>query len=189
VQYRNKLLPTNAATVQAKALQTLLSRTGTLFVVNDNIELALSIGADGVHVGIDDCDAVSLAGIREQITRAPLLSRRKPFLIGVSCYNDLQRAKAAVSGGADYVAFGSFFPSPTKPDAVKADVSLIKAAKRMLDIPVVAIGGITLENAPQLIAAEVDAIAVITDLFGATNISQRARHFTNLFNVGNHVYQ
>jgi len=189
VQYRNKLLPPNAATMQAKALQTLLSGTGALFIVNDNIELALSIGADGVHVGKDDGDTGALAGVRERITRDSFSSRRQPFLIGVSCYNDLQRAKAAVSAGADYVAFGSFFPSQTKPDAVRADASLIKAAKRILEVPVVAIGGITLENASQLIAAEVDAIAVITDLFAAADISHRARQFTNLFNAGNHVCQ
>lgn len=189
VQYRNKLLPPNAAAVQAKALQTLLNGTGALFIVNDNIELALTIGADGVHVGRDDGDASALAGIRERIAREPFSSRRQPFLIGVSCYNDLQRAKTAASAGADYVAFGSFFPSKTKPDTVRADVSLVKAAKRLLDVPVVAIGGITLENAAQLIAADVDAIAVITDLFAATDIGHRARQFTNLFKVGNHVCQ
>ena len=189
VQYRNKLLPPNAAAVQAKALQTLLNGTGALFIVNDNIELALMIGADGVHVGRDDGDASALAGIRERIARDTFSSRRQPFLIGVSCYNDLARAKTAVSAGADYVAFGSFFPSKTKPDTVRADVSLVKAAKRLLDVPVVAIGGITLGNAPQLIAADVDAIAVISDLFAAPDIGHRARQFTHLFKVGNDVCQ
>ena len=189
VQYRNKLLPPNAAAAQAKALQTLLYGTDARFIVNDNIELALTIGADGVHVGRDVGDANALAGIRERIAREPFSSRRQSFLIGVSCYNDLERAKTAVSAGADYVAFGSFFPSKTKPDAIRADVSLVKAAKRLLDVPVVAIGGITLENASQLIAVDVDAIAVITDLFAATDIVHRARQFTNLFKVGNHVCQ
>ena len=189
VQYRNKSISVEAVVVQAQALRALLRNTGVPFIINDNIELALAIQADGVHVGKDDGDVSALAGLRERIARSSLSSRRKPFLIGVSCYNDLKRAKAAVAAGADYVAFGSFFPSQTKPDAVKADVALVKAAKIALNIPVVAIGGITLETAPQLIAAKVDAIAVITDLFAATDISYRARQFTNLFNPGNHVYQ
>ncbi len=189
VQYRNKSFSLSVAILQAKALQTLLSKTGVLFIINDNIELALSIQADGVHIGKGDSDVDALPGIRERITRSTFSSRRKPFLIGVSCYNDLQRAKAAVVAGADYVAFGSLFPSQTKPDAVRAAITLVKAAKTVLDVPVVAIGGITLENAPQLVAANVDAIAVITDLFAATDISYRARQFTNLFNPGNHVYQ
>ncbi|MEO8383615.1 MAG: thiamine phosphate synthase [Betaproteobacteria bacterium] len=187
IQYRNKSLSPGAAILQAKALQTLLSKTGVLFIINDNIELALAIRADGVHVGKQDSDLSALSGVREHILSGRFSSRHQPFLIGVSCYNDLQRAKAAVAAGADYVAFGSFFPSQTKPDAAKADVMLIKSAKIALDVPVVAIGGITLENAPQLIAARVDAIAVITDLFGADDISHRARQFTNLFNSGNHV--
>ena len=189
VQYRNKLLPPNAAALQAKALQSLLNGTGALFIVNDNIELALTISADGVHVGRDDGDASALAGIRERIARNTFSSRPQPFLIGVSCYNDLERAKTAVLAGADYVAFGSFFPSKTKPDTVMADISLVKAAKLLLDVPVVAIGGITLENASQLIAAEVDAIAVISDLFDAPDICHRARQFTNLFKAGNDVCQ
>lgn len=189
VQYRNKSFSPSMAMVQAKALQTLLSKTGVLFIINDNIELALSIRADGVHVGKEDSDFGALSTIREHFSSGTFSSRRQPFLIGVSCYNDLQRAKAAVAAGADYVAFGSVFPSHTKPEAVKADVTLLKAAKIALNVPVVAIGGITLENAPQLIAANVDAIAVITNLFAASDIRDRARQFTNLFNTENHVCQ
>ena len=189
VQYRNKSLSAEAVVVQVRALQALVSKAGVPFIINDDIELALAIHADGVHVGRDDSDVSAIAGIRERITRASHLSRRRPFLIGVSCYNDLQRAKAAVAAGADYIAFGSFFPSKTKPDAVRADVALVKAAKIALDVPIVAIGGITLETAPQLIAANVDAIAVITDLFAATNVRDRARQFASLFNFGNYVRQ
>lgn len=110
-------------------------------------------------------------------------------MIGVSCYNELPRAESAVLAGADYVAFGSFFSSPTKPHAVKANLSLIAAAKARMTVPIVAIGGITVDNAPQLISANVDAVAVITCLFEADDIEQRAREFTNLFNFGNHVHQ
>lgn len=189
VQYRNKLLSARAAAEQAKALQALLSKTGVPFIINDDIELALAIQADGVHVGKEDSHVNALAAIRERVTQASLSARRQPFIIGVSCYDDLQRAKAAVAAGADYVAFGSFFPSQTKPDAIKADLALVKSAKISLNVPVVAIGGITLETAPQLIAANVDAIAVITDLFEATNVRDRAHQFTTLFNFGNHVRQ
>ena len=90
--------------------------------------------------------------------------------------------------GADYIAFGSFFSSPTKPHAVRADLALIGAAKAQFDVPIIAIGGITINNAQQLISAKVDALAVITALFDADDIEHRAREFTNLFKCGNHVH-
>ena len=110
-----------------------------------------------------------------------------PFIIGVSCYNELSRAETAVAAGADYIAFGSFFASNTKPNALRADITLIHAAKARFKIPVVAIGGITVENAPQLIAANVDAVAVISSLFDADDIEKRAREFTFLFQPESHV--
>ena len=184
VQYRNKRIAHDIARKQAEALRAVTRASGTLFIVNDDSDLAFSVGADGVHIGRDDGDAHTISRLREQRAKR-LLST--PFMIGVSCYNELQRAETAVMAGADYIAFGSFFSSLTKPHAVRADIALIRAAKAQLDVPIVAIGGITINNAQQLISAEVDALAVITALFDADDIEQRAREFTNLFKRENHV--
>jgi len=138
------------------------------FVVNDDIDIAIASGADGAHLGRDDGD---LAAAR---------SRLKGKILGVSCYNSPDAAHAAVAAGADYVAFGSVFPSPTKPAALRAPLSLFGAA-RALGVPLVAIGGITLQNAPQLIAAGADCLAVISDLFEAPDIAEKARAYGKLF--------
>ena len=137
-------------------------------IINDDVELAVELGADGVHLGRDDGD---LALAR---TRLP------GKLLGASCYNDAGLARAAVKAGADYIAFGSVFPSPTKPAAVRAPLELFASAKA-LGVPLAAIGGITLHNAPQLIAAGADLLAVITDLYDAPDTRQRARDYGKLF--------
>ena len=103
------------------------------------------------------------------------------MIIGVSCYNQMALAEAAVAAGADYIAFGAFFRSQIKPDAVRAELALIVDAKKKFNIPIVAIGGISLQNAPQLIAAGADAVAVISDLFNAPNITAQANAFQQLF--------
>jgi len=137
-------------------------------IVNDDVSLALEIGAAGAHLGRDDGE---LPGAR----------RRLPGrILGASCYHDLERARAAVRAGADYVAFGSVFPSSTKPLAVRAPLTLFAAA-RPLGVPLAAIGGITLDNAPSLVAAGADLLAVITDLFDAPDIRARARQYGKLF--------
>jgi len=133
-------------------------------IVNDDVELALD--ADGAHLGRDDGD---LSAARKKL---------KDKILGASCYDRLDLAKAAVAAGADYIAFGSVFVSPTKPGAVRAPLSLFK---HDLGVPKCAIGGITLENAPQLIAAGADLLAVITDLFDAPDIAARARAYGKLF--------
>ena len=179
VQYRSKLAGDDLAKLQAKALRQITRATGTLFVVNDNSELALSVAADGVHLGRDDADASAISQLRE---RCAIRIPSTRFLIGITCYNELKRAEAAVAAGADYIAFGSFFSSPTKPHAVKANPALIRAAKARFDVPIIAIGGITIYNAQQLISAGVDMVAVITSLFDADDIERRAREFANLFN-------
>jgi thiamine-phosphate pyrophosphorylase len=189
VQYRNKQIGKESARTQAMALRKLTRASGTLLIVNDSADLAFSVGADGVHIGRDDSDAHAIAKIRKQGESRESSSPVRPFMIGVSCYNELQRAESAVSAGADYVAFGSFFSSTTKPNAVRADAALLNAAKAKFDIPVVAIGGITVENAGPLIEAKVDAVAVISGLFDAPDIESRARAFSNLFISGNHVRQ
>jgi len=153
VQYRNKDAAASLRQAQALALARLHAARGALYLVNDDPALAASVGADGVHLGEDDA---SIMSARE------LLGPDR--IIGVSCYNDFERARAAVEAGADYVAFGSFFPSATKPAACRADLGLLQQA-RSLGVPVVAIGGIDADNARTLIDAGADAVAVINSVF------------------------
>ena len=168
LQYRDKKASFSLKLHQAKAFSAICRTRGVAFIVNDNIDIAIASGADGAHLGRDDGD---LAAAR---------SKLKGKILGVSCYNSLDSARAAVAAGADYVAFGSVFPSPTKPAAVRAPLSLFGEA-RALGVPLVAIGGITLENAPQLLGAGADALAVISDLFEATDIAGKARAYGKLF--------
>jgi thiamine-phosphate pyrophosphorylase len=169
LQYRNKTANPPLRREQATALLAACHRYGAMLIINDDVELARELGADGVHVGADDA-AVSVA-------RARLGGDR---IIGASCYNDLKRAQAAAAQGADYIAFGSFFASSVKPGAVRAQLSLLSAA-REFHLPVVAIGGITLENASELIAAGADAVAVISALFAVPDAGLAARRFGQLF--------
>lgn len=173
IQYRNKHAPPAVRREQAVALLAICRAAQAPLIVNDDLALALDIDADGVHLGRDDGDVAA--------ARARLGPKK---ILGVSCYSQLERAVQAAEDGAGYVAFGSAFPSPTKPDAVRAPLALYAAAKRRLAIPVVAIGGITLQNASELIAAGVDAIAVISALFDADDIASRARAFQHLFERG-----
>ena len=171
VQYRDKSTDRGRRTTEAAALNALCKRHGVPFMVNDDIELALAVGADGVHLGRDDPDIAS--------ARRRLGERR---LIGVSCYDRFELARRAVASGADYVAFGSFFASPTKPDAVVAGVDLLARARRELAVPVVAIGGISPENGGALVRAGADMLAVISAGFAAPDISAAARAFASCFN-------
>jgi thiamine-phosphate pyrophosphorylase len=164
LQYRSK----TGSEMQARAVVRLAREFGVPVIINDEVQLALELGADGAHLGRDDGD---LAQAR---------ARLKGRLLGASCYNDRALAHAAVKAGADYVAFGSVFPSPTKPAAARAPLGLFQEAKA-LGVPLAAIGGITLDNAPQVIAAGADLLAVISDLFDAPDIRQRARDYGKLF--------
>ena len=168
LQYRNKEAAFFLQLSQAKAFAALCRTRGVPFIVNDNVDIAIASGADGVHLGGDDGD---LAAAR---------SRLQGRILGVSCYDSLAGARAAVAAGADYVAFGSVFPSPTKPAAVRAPLALFAEA-RSLGVPLVAIGGITLENAPLLLRAGADCLAVISDLFDASDIAERARSYGKLW--------
>jgi thiamine-phosphate pyrophosphorylase len=154
VQYRNKGADAPLACRQAGALAAIVAAKGGLFIVNNDAALAEAVGADGVHIGEDDG---SIAAARTIVG--------DDRLVGVSCYDDFARAQAAVAAGADYVAFGSFFASGVKPDARRADIGLLQRA-RELGVPVVAIGGITEDNARSLVAAGADALAVISAVFG-----------------------
>ena len=172
LQYRSKGSGPERRSREAKALAAMCRSRGVLFIVNDDVELALEAAADGVHLGRDDGALVA--------ARAKLDGRLAGRLLGASCYDSLAAARAAVAAGADYVAFGSVFPSPTKPAALRAPLSLFGQA-RALGVPLVAIGGITLENAPQLLGAGADALAVISDLFEAPDIAGKARAYGKLF--------
>lgn len=170
VQYRDKRGSSGRRLGQATALQALCRRHDVPLIINDDPALASAVGADGVHLGADD---VSPAAARRRLgPRA---------LIGVSCYASLARAEAAQAAGADYVAFGSFYPSPTKPGACHAPLELLQQAKRALKIPVVAIGGITPTNGAGLVARGADALAVIHGLFGSDDIAATAQRYARLF--------
>jgi thiamine-phosphate pyrophosphorylase len=170
IQYRNKTASPALRWEQARALREICSAAGAFLIVNDDIELAAGAGADGVHLGRDD---------------GPLIAARQRLgrdaIIGASCYDSIERAQSAVDAGVDYIAFGSFYASSVKPDAACAAPFLLTAAKRRWDLPVVAIGGITPENAAPLIAAGADAVAVISAVFGAADVAAAARAFAPLF--------
>ena len=153
IQYRNKAADTALARAQAAAIARIRAAHGGLYIVNDDPELAAAVDADGVHLGEDDG---AIAEARRLIG--------PDRIIGVSCYNRFELAEAAVAAGADYVAFGSFYASNVKPGARRADISLLASAES-LGVPVVAIGGITAENAHALFAAGADAVAVISAVF------------------------
>jgi len=168
LQYRSKLLARDKRLAQAQRLATLAQGYGVPFIVNDDVEIALAVGANGAHLGRDDAD---LAAARQRLAGK---------ILGASCYERIELARAAVAAGADYVAFGAVFPSPTKPDAVRAPLALFGEAKS-LGVPLAAIGGVTLENAPQLLGAGADLLAVISDLFDAADVAARARQYARLF--------
>jgi thiamine-phosphate pyrophosphorylase len=170
VQYRDKSTDNARREQTARALLALARQYEALLIINDDARLAAKIAADGVHLGQDDMP------LREART---LLG--PAAVVGVSCYNQLPLAQQAAAAGADYVAFGRFFASRTKPHAVQAELELLRRAKRELDIPVVAIGGITLANARELIAAGADMLAVMDGLFGQPDIAATARRFQALF--------
>jgi thiamine-phosphate pyrophosphorylase len=169
LQYRNKAADKAARLEQASALRDLTNEFDVPLIINDDVMLAQAIGAEGVHLGSTDG---SVAGARE------LLGSGK--LIGMSCYNRLALAHEAVTRGADYVAFGSFFGSAVKPDAVAATPDLLRQAHREIPLPLVAIGGITVSNGRQLLEVGADALAVISALFGAKDIQGMASQFAKL---------
>ena len=170
VQYRDKSGETARREDEAARLVALCHAQGALLLINDDTELALAAGADGVHLGQHD---TPLAVAREQLGPGKL--------IGVSCNNRLERALAAQQAGADYVAFGRFFPSPTKPDAPQAELTLLEQARPQLDLPIAAIGGITPDNAAQLHTAGADMLAVVNALFGQDDIETAARQLSRCF--------
>ncbi|EXI75215.1 MAG TPA: thiamine phosphate synthase [Candidatus Accumulibacter phosphatis] len=170
VQYRDKDADAASRLATASALRRLCRAYGARLLINDDLALALSVGADGVHLGAGDGDL--------QFARQALPAG---CLLGASCYGDFERARAAVAAGADYVAFGSVHASATKPLARPAALSLFARCRAELAVPSCAIGGITLGNAPPLLAAGADMLAVISDLFAAADVQARAAAYQSLF--------
>lgn len=170
VQYRDKGRDDSRRQQEAQALQALCSKHGVPLIINDDVALAARIGAAGVHIGREDPDVDT--------------ARRRlgaHAVIGVSCYDSISLAVAAETAGADYAAFGSVFPSPTKPDAKSASLQLLGKAHERLAIPVCAIGGITADNAARVIAAGADMVAVVSGVFGKEDVRAASRSIARLF--------
>ena len=169
LQYRNKLADAELQHIHAVSLRNLTREFHCTFIINDDAELAQRVDADGVHLGGEDGSVAAARAIVGD-----------DKIIGVSCYNRLSLAQQAVQDGADYVAFGSFFASQVKPHAPVASLDLLQQARREIDLPIVTIGGITLENAPLLFAAGADAVAVISAVFAVPDGETAARQFADL---------
>jgi thiamine-phosphate pyrophosphorylase len=170
IQYRDKFGDAGMRASIARELNTLCREQGVPLIINDDVALAHAVGAAGAHLGREDTD---IAAARSALGESAI--------IGVSCYNELERARQAQALGADYVAFGRFFPSRTKPRAVGASLELLHAARAELEIPIVAIGGITPENGASLIEAGADALAVIEGVFNQPDIRAAAERYARLF--------
>jgi thiamine-phosphate pyrophosphorylase len=170
IQYRDKGRDYARRLAEAQALQALCAENAVCFLINDDVDLALEVGADGVHVGTED---TGLAKARRYLGATAI--------IGVSCYNRLELALQAQKDGVDYVAFGRFFPSQTKPGNILASEDLLREARVKLTVPIVAIGGITPENGAVLLAAGADLLAVIHGVFGDADPEAAARRYLGLF--------
>ena len=169
IQYRDKINSASDRKVIAEQLQRLTKKHHCLLLINDDVELALSVKADGVHLGKSDA---SIDNARK------ILGKDK--IIGASCYADINNAKPAIDASADYIAFGSFFPSTIKPLAPKANIELIKRAKQEFEIPVCTIGGITPQNATTLLNAGADMIAVISSVFSTSSPKRAVQEYLSL---------
>ena len=168
VQYRAK--EGRANWEEANAILSLCRQAAVPLIINDDEDLAMGIGADGVHLGRED------RGLSEVRARMGPLA-----IIGVSCYDDLERAVWAAQAGASYVAFGRFFPSRTKPKAPCASLETLLQARSKIHVPIVAIGGITVDNGAALIAAGADFLAVVEGIFGAQDPEYASRQFLALY--------
>jgi thiamine-phosphate pyrophosphorylase len=170
VQLREKEAPREEIIQLGRAVLEVTRRYVALLIVNDHPSVAKEIGADGVHVGREDPPVAE--------TRAMV---GPDVIIGASCYGDVERAVAAEQAGADYVAFGTPFPSPTKTKRTDISLSIFQEAKRRVHVPVFAIGGITIQNAQQVIDAGADGVAIVSGVFGAPDVEAAARALAQLF--------
>ncbi len=170
LQYRSKSVAADLRLAQARELAALCARFDTPLLINDDVDLCVSIQASGVHLGRQD---------------ASLISARKRLggdaIIGVSCHSSIEDAILAEQQGANYVAFGRFFPSKTKPDAAAAELAVLAEARQKLSIPIVAIGGINAQNGASIIEAGADMLAVIHGLFGHPDVAKQTRNLLGLF--------
>lgn len=169
LQYRNKTASLEQQEKQALALSTLCKKNNVLFIINDNVDLAIKVNADGVHLGQTDTN-IDIA--RKQLG--------KNKIIGITCNNQIELAEKAQTQGADYVAFGRFFNSQTKPSAPQAEMSLLNSARKSITIPIVAIGGITPDTAPQLLNEGANMLAVIHGIFGQSDILNATQKFVEI---------
>lgn len=173
LQYRNKSANNKLLREQAQALISLCRQYHVPMIMNDHLDLAIETDADGVHLGQED---LTHNDVNVELARYDKI-------LGISCYNSFELALQAQDMGADYLAFGAFFPSVTKPDAVTASINLVKQTKKHVTIPIVGIGGIRLSNAAEIIQAGCAAVAVSDDLFNAPDIQDRARQFQQLLEM------
>ena len=169
IQYRDKIADRERRHDEAVKLAALCARHHVPLIINDDVDLAAEVGAAGVHLGEDDA---SIASARKRLGNAAI--------IGVSCYDSLERARNLAAAGADYLAFGAFYPSTTKPHNRSAQANLLRDAQA-LGKPLVAIGGITPDNAASLIAAGADFVAAISGVFGPSDVADAARRYASLF--------
>ena len=170
LQYRNKQASRTTQVEEAKNLLSLCQQHGVLFIINDDLDLVSEVNADGIHLGQQDR---TLLEARQQLGNEKI--------IGISCNNRFDYALAAQQKGADYIAFGRFFSSITKPQAPQADFDLLQRAEHELQVPVVAIGGVTPDNGRSLIEAGADMLAVIHGIFGQADVRLEAQRYVELF--------
>lgn len=170
VQYRHKFADAILRYEQASALLALCRRFDVPFIINDHVELCLVLDADGLHVGGTD--------ISVTVARAAVGPEK---ILGASCYGDLQLAQAAHGAGASYVAFGGFYPSRVKKYPVTTPFEIVSAACAAIPLPNVVIGGMTVENCQQLVAAGAHMVAAISSVYLAADPQAAAREFVNLF--------
>lgn len=170
IQYRDKSNNTEKRRRQTQEIKLLCETYDAVFIINDDIELAKEVNANGVHLGSNDADYA---------TARTILGDNK--IIGISCYNQFELAQQAQQQGADYIALGRFFSSSTKPNAAAAPIELLTHAKQKLNIPVCAIGGITVNNSAELIAAGVDMLAVINAVFSSNEVQSTCQKFSSFF--------
>jgi thiamine-phosphate pyrophosphorylase len=168
VQLRDKVNDDETIIKIATTLQELCKKYDATFIMNDRVDLAIKLKTDGLHIGKSDYDN--------------FIKIRRDFdgIIGVSCYGNVNKAKEFETFGADYVAFGSFFSSPTKPDSNIVDLETIKVAKNRLNISVCAIGGINIENVQRVLNNRPDMICVISDIFSSDDIEKKCKDYINL---------
>lgn len=169
LQYRDKSTDATRRHAEAAALRQLCTVHAVPLIINDDVALAHAVAADGVHLGKDDGDIGAARAVLGE-----------GAIIGVSCYDSLARAQAAARAGASYIAFGAFFPSPTKPLAPRAALDLLRQSAA-LGVPRVAIGGITPDNAASLVEAGAEYLAVISAVFGAADVQAAAQRFAQLY--------